>query len=77
MTPANALRFLDHEAQACRDRDSHEALCLLLPSILRALDLEPMTQFEALEARLELRNCLREKFLNPKKSGAASAAGKS
>ena len=77
MTPADALRFLDHEAQSCRDLDSHEALCLLLPSILRALDLEPMTKFEALEIRLELRNCLKEKLFNPKKSGAARAAGKS
>jgi len=77
MTPANALRFLDHEAQSCRDLDSHEALCLLLPSILRALDLEPMTKFEALEARLELRNCLKEKLKLQQKSGARSAAGKS
>ena len=47
MTAEDTIRFLDHEARGCRDRDSHEAFCLLLPAIVKVLHLEPMDDFEA------------------------------
>ena len=62
MTPGDALRYLDHQAQRCRDRDSHEALCLLLPSMMRLLDLEPMTSFEALDFYVDFREALKSKI---------------
>ena len=37
MTPENALRFLEHEARHCCERDMREALCLLVPALFRAL----------------------------------------
>jgi len=58
MTPADAMRFLDHEAVLCRDRDAHEALCLLLPALLRVLELSPMDDYEALAFRIEFHNAL-------------------
>jgi len=58
MTPAEAVRFLDHEAVLCRERDAHEALCLLLPAMLRVLELSPMDDYEALAFRIELHNAL-------------------
>jgi hypothetical protein len=58
MTPAEALRFLEHEARLCRDRDAHEALCLLLPALLKVTDLSSMTDHEALAFRIELHNSL-------------------
>jgi hypothetical protein len=48
-SPEWALRFLDHEAKRCRDRDSHEALCLLLPALLKVFKLQPCDDFQALE----------------------------
>ena len=60
MTLQNALRFLDHEARRCRDRDAHEALCLLLPAILKTLRLEPMDDFQALDFQLKFRAALKE-----------------
>jgi hypothetical protein len=42
MTSDEAIRFLAHEAQRCRDRNAHEALCLLLPAMLKTLNLPPM-----------------------------------
>jgi hypothetical protein len=47
MTHPDAIRFLHHEAQVCRDRNSAEAICLLLPALLRVLHLQPMDDFEA------------------------------
>lgn len=47
MTTDDALRFVAHEAALCRDRDEHEALCLLLPALLRVMDLPPMEDVEA------------------------------
>ena len=58
MTPADAMRFLDHEAVLCRNHDAHEALCLLLPALLRALELSPMDDYEALAFRIEFHNAL-------------------
>jgi len=59
MIPADALRFLDHEAAMCRDRDAHEALCLLLPALLKILELSPMDDYEALAFRIEIHNALK------------------
>jgi hypothetical protein len=47
MTPDDAIRYLDHEAAQCRGRDAGEALCLLLPAMLKVLGLERMDDFEA------------------------------
>jgi hypothetical protein len=58
MTPPEALRFLHHEALTCRDHDAHEALCLLLPALLKVMELSPMDDFEALAFRVELREAL-------------------
>jgi hypothetical protein len=62
MNAEEALRFAAYEAEECRDRDAHEALCLLLPPLLRVLELEPMNGREALAFRNELKqrlaNCL-------------------
>jgi hypothetical protein len=58
MTAEQALRFAAYEAQWCRNRDSSEALCLLFPPMLRALDLPPMDSFEADRFRRELKAVL-------------------
>jgi hypothetical protein len=62
MTPENALRFLEHEAGECRDRDAHEALCLLLPALLRAFDLERMNDYEALAFRQKFKHAVQTDF---------------
>lgn len=61
MTAENALRFLDFEARECRDRDAHEALCLLLPALMRALELRRMDGYEAEVFRLKLKRTLERK----------------
>jgi hypothetical protein len=60
MTPADALRYLDHEARLCRDHDAHEALCLLMPALMRLLELPAMDDYEALAFRVELHDALDE-----------------
>jgi hypothetical protein len=60
MTSDNALRFLHHEARMCRDRDAHEALCLLLPALLKVMELPPMDDYEALAFRVDLHKALVE-----------------
>jgi hypothetical protein len=63
MTTANAIRFLHFEAAKCRDRDSAEALCLLLPALLKVFALEPMEDVEAAAFRHEFKQELqREPF---------------
>ena len=47
MTTKDAIRFLAHEAKDCRDKDTSEALCLLLPAMLRVLSLDRMDDVEA------------------------------
>ena len=59
MTPKEAVRFLAHEARRCHDRDTHEALCLLLPALTKIMDLEPMNDFEAVDFQLQIRDELR------------------
>lgn len=47
MNTTDAIRWLNYEAGRCRDRDSAEALCLLLPALLQAFELRPMGDIEA------------------------------
>ena len=58
MKAENALRFLAHEAAWCRGRDEHEAFCLLLPAVAKALELRAMTDSEAAAFRLKLKAAL-------------------
>lgn len=58
MTHANTIRYLAHQARLCRDRDSSEAFCLLLPALLRVLDLDPMEDVEAGAFRHEFKQAL-------------------
>lgn len=58
MTAEDTIRFLHHEASYCRERDQHEAFCLLLPAFLQVLGLEPMNGYEAEQFRKELRENL-------------------
>lgn len=67
MNAIDALRFVDHEAALCRDRDSAEAVCLLLPPLLTALCLEPMDSFEADAFRRELKRWVDE---HPRREGS-------
>ena len=60
MTPADALRYLAHEARLCREHDAHEALCLLLPALMRLLQLPAMDDYDALAFRVELHDALNE-----------------
>lgn len=47
MTAEEAIRWLAFEAAWCRNRDQAEAFCLLLPALLRALNLPPMREEDA------------------------------
>jgi hypothetical protein len=60
MTTDNAIRFLHFEAAKCRDRDSCEALCLLMPALLRVMELQPMENVEAAAFRHQFRQELDE-----------------
>lgn len=60
MNVSDAVRFLEHEASWCRSRDQHEALCLLLPPLLKVLELRPMNAYEAEAFRAELKKELAE-----------------
>lgn len=64
MIAEDAIRFLAHEARVCRDRDTAEALCLLLPAMCQLLCLQPMDPYEAIAYRLRMREELREQ-VNP------------
>jgi hypothetical protein len=55
VTTANAIRFLHHQAALCRDRDACEALCLLLPAMLKVMALDPMEDVEAAAFRYQFR----------------------
>lgn len=60
MTTDDALRFVAHEASWCRSRDEHEALCLLMPAMLRVMDLPPMEDLEARAFREQLKQAVLE-----------------
>jgi hypothetical protein len=62
MTAEQCIRFLAHEAEWCRCRDSAEMLCLLLPAMLRALDLRSMNGYEAESFRADFRLILDSDF---------------
>lgn len=59
MIAEEALRFLAHEARNCRDRDSHWALCLLFPAVMKLMGLQPMDDVEAFSYKLGIRAELR------------------
>lgn len=61
MTADEAIRFLAHEAAWCRDRDDHEAFCLLLPAVMRALRLRSMEGGEAAAFRANLKALLTDR----------------
>lgn len=58
MKAEDALRFAAFQAEWCRSIDEHEALCLLFPSLLKVLDLRPMTAYEAELFRRDFREWL-------------------
>ncbi len=58
MTTQNAIRFLHFEAAKCRDRDTCEALCLLLPPLLKILRLDAMEEVEAAAFRYEFKEAV-------------------
>lgn len=60
MNASDAIRFLAHEAQRCRDRDAHEALCLWLPAMCRVFGLKPADDFDALAIQEQLHRELRD-----------------
>ena len=64
MTAEDALRFAAYQASLCRDRDAHEALCLLFPPLLRVLSLPPMEDFEAAAFRYEFKQRLEQHLAN-------------
>ncbi|HMP83232.1 MAG TPA: hypothetical protein PKA41_11075 [Verrucomicrobiota bacterium] len=57
-TATEALRYLHYEAARCHDRDSHEALCLLLPAVMKVLALHAMDDFEAADFKKNFRIAL-------------------
>lgn len=59
MNTNDALRWLAHQANLCRDRDSCEALCLLFPPLLNSLALPPMDDIEAEAFKQRLKDTLR------------------
>jgi len=67
MIAEEALRFIAHQARLCRDRDTHEALCLLPPAMMQLLALQPMDDFEALDFSIKMREELRDQ-VNPRKA---------
>lgn len=56
MTAQDTIRFLHHQAANCRGRDEAEALCLLLPAILKVLQLPAMDDYEAAQFRRQLKS---------------------
>jgi hypothetical protein len=64
MIAEEAIRFAAHEARKCRNKDAHEALCLLFPAMLRLLGLKEMDDFEALGFTIDFREELRNQ-INP------------
>ena len=61
MNAADALRWLAFEARRCKDRDSHEALCLTVPWVTEAFYLQPMDEVEALAFKHRLKEVMHEK----------------
>lgn len=60
MIAEEAIRYLEHQARRCRERDAAEALCLLLPSIRARLGLPAMDDIEAWNFFMDMREELRE-----------------
>ena len=61
MLAEEAIRFLAHEAQRCRNNDAPEILCLKFPAMLKVLELAPMSDIEAASFDVEFHHELRER----------------
>jgi hypothetical protein len=72
ITLTNSLRFLADQSTLCRDRDAHEALCLLVPSLMRVLQLTPMNGYESDNFRKQFREALQFHSLSELKQNAAA-----
>lgn len=55
MSTTEALRYLAHEGRRCRDKDTAEAICLLLPAMCCVFAVKPMDDFQALEFHVAFR----------------------
>jgi hypothetical protein len=55
VTAERAIRFVAYEARECRNRDACEALCLLLPALLKIAELPPMDDLEAAAVRFQIK----------------------
>lgn len=54
-----ALRYLANQAKLCRDRDAHEALCLLLPALCKCFKLSPADDLQAIDFEAKFHRELR------------------
>lgn len=61
MDAEQTIRFLAHEAQRCRDRDAADILTLRFPSLLKLLELQPMSDVEAASFDVQFHQELRER----------------
>lgn len=68
MSTTDALRWLAFEARRCRDRDSHEALCLAVPWAIAAFNLPPMDETEAAAFKQRLREVMQNAKFKMKKA---------
>ena len=64
MIAEDAIRYLAHEAGRCRDHDTAEAICLLLPAMCQLLCVQPMDVYEAMDFHIRLREEIRDQ-VNP------------
>lgn len=65
-----ALRWLHHEAARCRGRGATDAFCLVLPPLLEAYGLPPMTREEAAEFSQQLSRKLSAGLESPNGQGS-------
>lgn len=65
MSTSDTIRFLAHEAARCRDRDTCEAFCLLLPALCRVLNLKPLDDVAALIFERDFHHALRKLNASP------------
>jgi hypothetical protein len=71
VTLTDALRYVSDQAQFCRVRREHEALCIMIPSLVRVLGLDRMNGYEAEAFRRRLREALAFHSLSdPREVGA-------
>lgn len=49
--PEECLRFIASQAAFCRQKETHEALCILVPALMKMTGLIPMNGYEETEFR--------------------------